>query len=237
MGDGGFFKGTSADQDSRFSNKHRKLLKSMTFPASFKKKVNMSKVNMNVMRLWIARRVKELLGIEDEVVVEFVYGMLEEKELDPRRIQIDLTGFLEDKAPQFVVELWELLLSAQENVAVVIEIETEIEIIETIIIIIDVVVVVEVDGRQRLYRSGYDRNRHQSSRDRSRSRDRDREHYRRRERSREDTRHRSHTKSAAAAADVESDQSEDMERSRRQRRHQRESTNTDTTRDTATMEE
>lgn len=58
MGDAGFFKvmylplftsdtgadcaiqqGTSADQDSRFSNKEKKLLKSMSFPPEFDQKV------------------------------------------------------------------------------------------------------------------------------------------------------------------------------------------------------
>ena len=35
----GFFKGTSADQDRRFSDKELKLLKSMKFPPEFDKKV------------------------------------------------------------------------------------------------------------------------------------------------------------------------------------------------------
>lgn len=35
----GFFKGTSADQDRRFSDKELKLLKSMKFPSEFEKKV------------------------------------------------------------------------------------------------------------------------------------------------------------------------------------------------------
>lgn len=35
----GFFKGTSADQDRRFSDKELKLLKSMKFPSEFDKKV------------------------------------------------------------------------------------------------------------------------------------------------------------------------------------------------------
>ena len=35
----GFFKGTSAEQDRRFSDKETKLLKSMKFPAEFDKKV------------------------------------------------------------------------------------------------------------------------------------------------------------------------------------------------------
>lgn len=35
----GFFKGTSAEQDRRFSDKELKLLKSMKFPPEFDKKV------------------------------------------------------------------------------------------------------------------------------------------------------------------------------------------------------
>ena len=35
----GFFKGTSADQDRRFSDKEMKLLKTMKFPSEFEKKV------------------------------------------------------------------------------------------------------------------------------------------------------------------------------------------------------
>lgn len=35
----GFFKGTSAEQDRRFSDKEMKLLKSMKFPPEFDKKV------------------------------------------------------------------------------------------------------------------------------------------------------------------------------------------------------
>jgi hypothetical protein len=35
----GFFKGTSADQDRRFSDKELKLLKSLKFPPEFDKKV------------------------------------------------------------------------------------------------------------------------------------------------------------------------------------------------------
>jgi serine/arginine repetitive matrix protein 1 len=38
----GFFKGTSADQDRRFSDKELKLLKSMKFPANFEQKVLIS---------------------------------------------------------------------------------------------------------------------------------------------------------------------------------------------------
>jgi serine/arginine repetitive matrix protein 1 len=40
MGDGGgFFKGTSLEQDSRFKDKLKKLLKSMKFPEEYNSKV------------------------------------------------------------------------------------------------------------------------------------------------------------------------------------------------------
>jgi serine/arginine repetitive matrix protein 1 len=39
--DTGFFKGTSADQDRRFSDKELKLIKSMKFPAEFDKKASL----------------------------------------------------------------------------------------------------------------------------------------------------------------------------------------------------
>ncbi|RIB06755.1 PWI domain-containing protein [Gigaspora rosea] len=114
MGDGGFFKGTSLEQDSRFSDKQKKLLKSMNFPAEFNRKVDLKRVNMTVIKPWIAQKIVDLLGGEDEVVVNYVFGLLEETDLDPRMMQINLTGFLERNAPIFVTELWKLLLSAQD---------------------------------------------------------------------------------------------------------------------------
>ncbi len=48
--------------------------------------------------------------------MEYVYSLLEEQgPLDPRRMQIKLTGFLEDKTPKFMSELWALMLSAQDS--------------------------------------------------------------------------------------------------------------------------
>ncbi|CAO0793509.1 unnamed protein product [Mucor circinelloides] len=116
MGDAGFFKGTSADQDSRFSNKEKKLLKSMSFPPEFDQKVDMKKVNLDVIKPWISNRITELLGFEDEVVIDYTCSLLEEKDQDPKRMQINLTGFLESKTQAFLSELWNLLLSAQNSV-------------------------------------------------------------------------------------------------------------------------
>ncbi|KZV99500.1 PWI domain-containing protein [Exidia glandulosa HHB12029] len=118
--DAGFFKGTSSEQDTRFSDKERKLLKTLKFPPEFDKKVDLRKVNLPIIRPWIAKRVVELVGIEDEVVVEYAMGLLEDKSKptpDPKLIQVNLTGFLTSHTGTFVQELWTLLLEAQASPA------------------------------------------------------------------------------------------------------------------------
>jgi PWI domain len=42
-------------------------------------KVDMRKVNLQVIRPWITNKVVELVGIEDEVVVEYAMGLLEDE--------------------------------------------------------------------------------------------------------------------------------------------------------------
>ncbi|KAF8931103.1 hypothetical protein BGZ58_007824, partial [Dissophora ornata] len=115
MGDAGFFKGTSADQDARFSDKQKKLLRSMRFPSEFNQKIDMKKVNLKVIKGWMAQRISQLLGIEDEVVVEYASGMLEDDVPDPKMMQINLQGFLDKNSQVFVLELWKLLISAQKS--------------------------------------------------------------------------------------------------------------------------
>ncbi|KAF8586646.1 PWI domain-containing protein [Ramaria rubella] len=120
MADAGFFKGTSTDQDRRFSDKETKLLKTMKFPSAFDKKVDMRKVNLQVIRPWITNKVIELVGFEDEVVVEYAMGLLEDESMptpDPKKMQINLTGFLTKSTPTFMTALWTLLLEAQDSPA------------------------------------------------------------------------------------------------------------------------
>ncbi|ETW06809.1 hypothetical protein H310_02959 [Aphanomyces invadans] len=114
-----FFRGTTLDQDSRFFNKHKKLLARMEFPACFKHKVDISKVNKEVMHQWITEKITQVLGFEDEIVVSTAINLLEPTHhldpLDPKEMQVALTGFLEGDASSFMEELWNLLVSAQEN--------------------------------------------------------------------------------------------------------------------------
>jgi len=119
MGDGGgFFRGTSQDQDSRFSDKEKKLIKSTKFPPEFEQKVDMKKVKFEIIKPWITSKIVGIFGgLEDEVLIGYVFSLLEEKQNpDPKHLQINLTGFLATDAGSFVLQLWKLLLSAQSNI-------------------------------------------------------------------------------------------------------------------------
>ncbi|KAJ1944107.1 hypothetical protein FBU59_002697, partial [Linderina macrospora] len=112
---GGFFRGTNLDQDLRFGDGSKRLIKDTTFSSLLKCKVDMAKVNMEVIKPWIATTVNELLGVEDEVLLDYIVNLLSESNTpDPKSIQVNLTGFLESKTQGFMQDLWTLLLEAQD---------------------------------------------------------------------------------------------------------------------------
>ena len=110
-----------------YGDADKKLIKKLTaagkFDASLDQKLNIEKVNVEVMVRWVNERLTELLGFEDDVVVNLVENMLTQtqdafsgqvKRVDPKQLQIQLTGFLDRQAAPFVAELWKLLLDAQD---------------------------------------------------------------------------------------------------------------------------
>ena len=111
----GTFRGVSAAQDGRFDDKTKKLLKTTKFPEVFGTRVDMSKVRMEAMAPWINAEVAKYLGFEDDVVIGYVDSQLQETPLDPKKMQIALTGFLEKNTAAFVRDLWMLLISAAQN--------------------------------------------------------------------------------------------------------------------------
>merc|ERR1719486_77414 len=70
------------------------------------------------MKPWITRRITELLGFEDDIVIDFCIASLtepSEKGLDPKELQVSMTGFMERKAAKFCAELWKILISANQS--------------------------------------------------------------------------------------------------------------------------
>ena len=54
-----------------------KLLRATKFPPEFNQKVDMQKVNVEVMKKWIAGKIAEILGNEDDVVIELCFNLVE----------------------------------------------------------------------------------------------------------------------------------------------------------------
>lgn len=111
----GFFRGVSADQDSRFnSKKDRLLLKAMHKFVPDQKAVDFSGVNWEVIKPWLSKRVTEFLGgIEDDVVILYIEEqVVDKKSFDPSQLVVNISGFLEGQTETFVRELWSLLVSA-----------------------------------------------------------------------------------------------------------------------------
>ena len=57
-------------------------MQSMKFPPEFSTKVDLTKVDWGAMKPWIAKRITELLGgLEDDVLIAYVYEQLEGKKV------------------------------------------------------------------------------------------------------------------------------------------------------------
>lgn len=66
---------------------------------------------------WIASKLNDLMNAEDDVLVEYVFTQLEEQNVNPKLIQINLHGFLNAKiAREFMGELWQIFVDAQASV-------------------------------------------------------------------------------------------------------------------------
>ncbi|KAF1959222.1 PWI domain-containing protein [Byssothecium circinans] len=94
----------------------QKRLKATKFPPEFDTKVDIHKVNIDLMKKWIAGKITTILGDEDDVVVETCYNMIEQDQFPKiKEIQIALTGFLNKDTAPFCKELWNLMISAQNS--------------------------------------------------------------------------------------------------------------------------
>lgn len=114
------WKGSAGIDTGRFLDKQKKLMRKMNFPENFNIRINMEKVALPVLKGWITNRISEILGFDDEVVVNFIFNMLENARKnkvppDPKEMQIALTGFLERDAKPFMEELWNHIVTASRN--------------------------------------------------------------------------------------------------------------------------
>ena len=116
---GNFFRGTTVDQDGRWGKSDEKLMAKMQkagkFASILETKIDIKKVNIDIISKWVSEKTIEVLGFEDEIVINLVINMLQSDNLHGKKMQLDVTGFLEKGAGSFVEELWTLLVDAQSQ--------------------------------------------------------------------------------------------------------------------------
>lgn len=113
----GFYRGSNTEQDPRYKDKVKQMIKAKTWPEEFKCKIDRNHVKIGLIRPWVESKVNEMLQVEDEILVNYVMSLLEDrsKELDPKEMQIHITPFLEENAENFMLQLWRLLISAMQD--------------------------------------------------------------------------------------------------------------------------
>ena len=77
------------------------MKKAGVFDPILSQEVDISKVNIDIMTKWITEKSIELLEGEDDVFINYVVNCLEAKNLNGRKLQLDITGFLNKKAAPF----------------------------------------------------------------------------------------------------------------------------------------
>lgn len=109
------FKVNQVDQDF-LDGKLRKDSKSKKFPKVFKIKVDISKVNMKVMKNWITAELDKILK-DDDIVVDYLYELLvAENEPNIKQIHLQMIDFLgEEESLTFCKKLWELLIGGSQD--------------------------------------------------------------------------------------------------------------------------
>ena len=72
----------------------QKRLKATKFPPEFDKKVDIEKVNIDLMKKWIANKITTILGDEDDIVVETCYNLVEQNKFVRQQLRMELQAVL-----------------------------------------------------------------------------------------------------------------------------------------------
>ncbi|KAL6760993.1 hypothetical protein V8C86DRAFT_2545277 [Haematococcus lacustris] len=122
MSGAGGFRGVSADQDVRYRNKTKAAMAQIKFPKELDVKVDVKSLRLKkagwaVIKEWIAKRVTQILnGLEEEVLIGFIFNLLESDEaVNAKEMHVSLVPFLEKNTSLFMKELWSMLASAATN--------------------------------------------------------------------------------------------------------------------------
>lgn len=107
---------SSAEKRGDAEPNSRKTPKTKKGSSLFKKPVDISKVNLPVIKVWLEETIHQHLP-DDDIAVEFVFELLGSLELpDIDAIREQMNDFLgKDESKNFCEKLWKLLLSGQKD--------------------------------------------------------------------------------------------------------------------------
>jgi len=111
------FRGSASTNTGRFENKTVKMMNKIQFPPELiSKKINMEKIEPEPFKKWIAMKVESILEIDDDILTNLIFNLLQKEQFpDARYIYVQLVPFLERHVRKFMIELWDLLDSAQQS--------------------------------------------------------------------------------------------------------------------------
>lgn len=85
------------------------------YPKIFNQSVDLTKINLPVIKRWIDESVDQQLP-EDDVVADYIYELLiAEDSPNPKDLLTHAQEYLEEDGMKFTAKLWKLLLSAQAD--------------------------------------------------------------------------------------------------------------------------
>ena len=94
----------------RFSDKDKLSRQTLRFHPSLDRRMRISSADIERLRPWVTEKLSELSGFDDDILSEFVLSSMEAKDddghVDGKKLQIAISGFLDDKAGAFVTDLW-----------------------------------------------------------------------------------------------------------------------------------
>jgi RNA-binding protein 25 len=63
-----------------------------------------------VVRPWVAKKIKELLGVEEQAMINLVVGHLKSGSATSESMMTKVSGILDEDSEQFVLKLWQVLI-------------------------------------------------------------------------------------------------------------------------------
>ena len=81
------------------------------------KKLNINKINLEILEAWITSKTTEILGIEDELLIGIIieYLNVHKENVIQHELLSEIEPYLEDQSETFIKELWDICQLAEKE--------------------------------------------------------------------------------------------------------------------------